>query len=240
VSNARQRMWAAALLFAGGCLALAGCSSTVHGNPMAAAPGAGASPHAGSAGPILPAQLPDLLTPSSTLSVSPSGALFEADMQAALFAGADPADCLGAAAYGTYPLLPHDYTGREARPQQDAAPNQHQLLEVSATYPSDFDAAGFLDSVRKTVSGCQSSITAWGDDNKKVTVTPGPLLPGVPDVAHWTTKLREDRWICDFSVIAKANAVYHLVTCSPDRSIDNEVLVTNPLAKIEELLHSTS
>ena len=45
---------------------------------------------------------------------------------------------------------------------------------------------------------------------------------------------------CDFSVIAKTNVVSQLVTCSPDRSIDNEALVTKRLAKIDELLHSTS
>jgi PknH-like extracellular domain len=217
--------------------ALVGCSTIVHGTPMASAPGSAAT---GSGGPILPAQLTDLLTPSSALSVTPGSPLFETDMQTALFAGADPEHCLGATAYGTYPLFPRDYTGREARTQQDAAQNQHQLLEVSATYPGDFDAAGFLDSVRKTVSDCQISVTAWGDDNKRLTVIPGPLLPADPEVAHWTTNIVGAQWVCDFSVIAKANVVSELVTCSPDRSIDNQVLVAKRLAKIDELLHSTS
>jgi hypothetical protein len=197
-------------------------------------------PRTTAVGPILPAQLPDLLTPSSSLSVAQGSPLFEGDMQASLFAGAEPAQCLGATAYGTYPLFPHDYTGREARTQEDTVQNQHQLLEVSATYPSNFDAAGFLATVRKTVSDCQIPVTAWGDDNKKLTVAPGPLLPTVPDVVHWTTKIVGDQWTCDFSVIAKANVVSQLVTCSPDRSIDNEALVTKRLAKIDELLHSTS
>jgi hypothetical protein len=242
VPNARRRTrthrtgiagvaWFVSLL----CLALAGCGTTVDGVPRAAIP-----PRAVSIGPILPAQLPDLLTPSTALSVTPGVQLAEQDMHAVLFAGADPADCLGATAYGTYPLFPTNYTGREARTQQDTVQNQHQLLEVSATYPSDFDASGFLDSVRKTVSGCQTSVTAWGDDNKKLTVAPGPLVPATPDVAHWTTKLLGDQWICDFSVIAKANVVSQIVTCSTDRSIDNQALVTKRLAKIEELLNSTS
>jgi hypothetical protein len=216
------------------CLALAGCITAVDGVPRTTTPGAV------SVGPILPAQLPELLTPSSALSVTPGIQLVETDMHAVLFAGADPADCLGATAYGTYPLFPTYYTGREARTQEDTVPNQHQLLEVSATYPSDFDASGFLDSVRRTVSRCQTSVTAWGDDDKKLTVVPGQLLPAVPDVAHWTTKILGDQWLCDFAVIAKANVVSQLVTCSPDRSIDNQALVTKRPAKIEELLNSTS
>jgi PknH-like extracellular domain len=217
------------------CIALAGCTAAVDGVPRAA------TPSAESVGPILPAQLPDLLTPSSALTVTPGLPLAERDMHAVLFAGADPADCLGATAYGTYPLFPANYTGREARTQEDAVvPNQHQLLEVSATYPGDFDASRFLDSVRKTVSACQLSVTAWGGDNKKLTVVPGPLSPAIPDVAHWTTNVLGERWICDFSVIAKANVVSQLVTCSPDRSIDHQALVAKRLAKIDELLNATS
>jgi hypothetical protein len=248
VPNARRRTEshrrgtsAVAWIFAAAlCIALAACSTTVDGIPKASAPGTPSPPRTTAVGPILPAQLPDLLTPSSSLSVTQGSPLFERDMQASLFAGADPAHCLGATAYGTYPLFPHDYTGREARTQEDTVQNQHQLLEVSATYPSNFDAADFLASARKTVSDCQIPVTAWGDDNKKLTVAPGPLLPTVPDVVHWTTKIVGDQWICDFSVIAKTNVVSQVVTCSPDRSIDNEALVTKRLAKIDELLHSTS
>jgi hypothetical protein len=86
--------------------------------------------------------------------------LIEQDMQAALFAGADPAECQGVVGFGRYTLFPRNYTGREARTQADRVTNQHRLLEVSATYPSDFDAVGFLDSVRKAVSGCQHPVTA--------------------------------------------------------------------------------
>ena len=52
-----------------------------------------------------------------------------------------PADCHGVVAFGRYPLFPTNYTGREARTQQDHRTDQHQLLEVSASYPADFDAA---------------------------------------------------------------------------------------------------
>lgn len=214
--------------------ALAGCNTVVSGTPVASKRGAASS------GPIYPAQLPDLLTPSRSLSVAAGIPLSEQDMQSALFAGADPAECQGVAGYGTYPLLPKNYTGREARTQADSVKDQHQLLEVSATYPSTFDAAGFLDSVRKAVSGCQRPITAWGDDQRKVTVDPSPLAQGSPDVAQWTTKLAGQQWICDFAVIAKANVVSEIVTCSPDRSIDIQSLVTKRLKKIEELLNSTA
>ena len=173
------------------CGALAGCSTVVSGAPVASKRGAASS------GPIYPAQLPDLLTPSQSLSVAAGSPLSEQDMQSALFAGADPADCQGVAGYGAYPLLPKDYTGREARTQSDSVKDQHQLLEVSATYPSKFDAAGFLDSVRKAVSGCQRPITAWGDDQRKLTVDPSPLAEGSPDAAQWTTKLAGQQWICD-------------------------------------------
>ncbi len=215
-----------------GLVALTGCRTTVAGVPNAAPTGAG------SAGAILPAQLPDLLTPSAALSVTPGFPLIESDMHAALFVGADPAGCLGATAYGTHPLFPPDYTGREARTQQDAVHDQHQLLEVSATYPRNFDAEAFLDSVRKQVTACQRTVTAWGADGKKLAVTTGPLLPAVPTVAHWTTRIIDDQWLCDFAVIAKANVVAQIVTCSSDRSIDNQKLVDQRLTKIDELLNS--
>ncbi|SON62192.1 hypothetical protein MSIMFI_03713 [Mycobacterium simulans] len=216
------------------CLALSGCSTVVTGT---------AKPATGSVaptGPIRPAQLEDLLMPSSWLAVVPDRPLVEDDMQSALFVGADPAECHGAAAFGRYPLLPTDYTGREARTQQDHLTNQHQLLEVSATYPSNFDAAGFLDSVRKTVSGCQRPVTAWGDDRRKMTVVPGTLVPSSPEVARWTTSLAGQQWICEFAVIAKANVVAEIVTCSADRSVDIQELVAKRLNKIEELLKSTA
>jgi hypothetical protein len=216
------------------CVALAGCSRTVDGAPAAATRG----PAAG--GPIQPAQLPDLLTPSLSLSVGADGPLAEQDLQSSLFAGANPAGCQGVVGYGHYPLFPTNYTGREARTQTDGVANTHQLLEVSATYPSAFNASGFLESVRRTVSGCQFPVIAWGDDEQKVTVTPGPLIPGSPDVAHWTTNLSGQQWLCDFAVIAKANVVSQIATCSTDHSIDNQALVTKRLKKIDELLNATA
>jgi hypothetical protein len=113
-------------------------------------------------------------------------------------------------------------------------------LEVSATYPSDFNAARFLDSVRKTVSGCQHPVTAWDDNERRMTVDPTPLIPGSPDVARWATNLSGHQWICDFAVIAKANVVSQIVTCSPDRTIDIQPLVTKRLKEIQELLNSTA
>jgi hypothetical protein len=227
-----QSLWRPLVLVL--CVALAGCSSVVAGTPKAATRGAASS------GPIYPAQLVDLLTPSLSFSVVPGSPLSEQDMQSALFVGADPAACQGVAGYGRYPLFPKNYTGREARTQADSMKNPHQLLEVSATYPSGFDAVGFLDSVRKSVSGCQRPVTAWGDDGRRMTVDPTPLAPGSPDVAQWTTKLAGKQWLCDFAVIAKANVVAEIVTCSPDRSIDIQALVTKRLKKIEELIKSTA
>ena len=74
-------------------------------------------------------------------------------------------------------------------------------------YPHDFDAARFVDSVRKTVSTCRHTVTAWADDEHRMTVTPGPLNASSPDVAPWTTTLSGQQWICDFAMIAKANVV---------------------------------
>lgn len=214
------------------CVALGGCTSVIAGTPKAA------KRHAASNGPIFPSQLVDLLTPSASLSVVAGSPLFEQDMQGALFIGADPAQCQGVAGYGGHALFPKNYTGREARTQSDGLKNQHQLLEVSATYPSGFDAAGFLDSVRKTVSDCQRPITSWGDDQRRATVNPAPLVPSSPEVAQWATKLAGDQWVCDFAIIAKANVVAQLVTCSLDHSVDIQALVAKRLKKIEELINS--
>ncbi|MFV8320846.1 sensor domain-containing protein [Mycobacterium sp. 23] len=216
------------------CVALAGCTSVVDGSPRAAARG----PSSG--GPIQPSQLEDLLTPSGSFSVVPSSPLTEDDMQSALFIGADPAECHGVVAFGRYPLFPTNYTGREARTQQDHRTDQHQLLEVSATYPASFDAAAFLDSIRKTVSGCQRPVTAWGDDGRKMTVNPAPLTQSPPEAVQWSTNLSGQQWICEFAVLAKANVVSEIVTCSPDRSVDIGTLVTKRLKKINELLNSRS
>ena len=216
------------------CVALSGCTSVVAGSPKVATGGAASS------GPIHPSQLDDLLTPPSSLSVVPGTPLFEDDMQAALFIGADPAQCHGVVAFGRYPLFPTNYTGREARTQDDRATNQHQLMEVSATYPTNFDAAGFLESIRKTVSGCQRTVTAWGDDGIKRTVDPAPLVVSSPEVAQWATNLAGQQWICEFAVIAKANVVSEIVTCSPDRSVDIQDLVTKRVEKINQLLNSTN
>ncbi|OBA82511.1 hypothetical protein A9W99_01970 [Mycobacterium sp. 1164966.3] len=217
----------------GVCLVLAGCTSVVVGTPKA-------GKHGASNGPIFPSQLVDLLTPSQSLSVVSGSPLFEQDMQSALFSGADPAECQGVAGYGGYALFPKNYTGREARTQSDALQNQHQLLEVSATYPSGFNAASFLDSVRNTVSGCQHPITSWGNDQRKVTVVPAALQPSTAEVAQWSTKLQGDQWICDFAVIAMANVVSQIVTCSPDHSVDIKALVAKRIKKIEELINSTA
>jgi hypothetical protein len=157
-----------------------------------------------------------------------------------MFVGADPAQCHGVVAFGQYPLFPSNYTGREARTQQDHLADQHQLLEVSASYPADFDASGFLGTVRKTVSGCQRPVTARGDDGHQMTVNPAPLVPSPSETAHWMTNLAGQKWICEFAVIAKANVVSETVTCSPDRSIDMETLITTQLKKIDELLKSRS
>ena len=221
--------WLALLL----CATLAGCSRTVDGAPEAAARGAAPS------GSIQPAQLADLLTPSSSLAVVPGRPLVEHDLQSALFVGANPAACQGVVGYGRHPLFPTNYTGREARTQVDSVPNQHQLLEVSATYPGDFNASRCLDSVRKKVSGCQLPVTAWGDDERRYTVNPDQLIPGSPEVVRWTTKLSGNQWICEFTVIAKSNVVSEIVACTADRSIDIEALVTQRLKKIDELLNFT-
>src|SRR5262245_10515042 len=162
------------------CLALAGCSRAVDGAPVPTVRDAAAGAL------IQPAQLADLLTPSASLAVEPGRPLFEDDMQADLFIRAEPAACHGVVGFGHYPLFPSNYTGREARTQLDNASDQHQLLEASATYPNDFDAARFLDSVRNTVSGCRHAVTAWVDDGLRMTVTPGSLIASSPDVAHWT------------------------------------------------------
>ena len=157
---------------------------------------------------------------------------------AALAAGADPAECHGVVGYGHYPLFPSNYTGREARTQRDNATNQHQLLEVSATYPSSFDAVRFLDSIRNTVSDCQHTVRAWGDDERKMTVIPTPLIAGSPDIARWTTNFPRQQWTCDFAVIAKANVISQIETCSHDRSIDIQPLVAKRLKEIQDLLSS--
>lgn len=217
------------------CVATAGCSHVVGGNPTMAGRGATAP-----GGPIQPSQLADLLTPSGSFSVVDTSPLTEDDMQSALFIGADPAECHGAVAFGRYPLFPSNYTGREARTQQDHQADQHQLLEASATYPANFDATGFLNSVRQTVSGCQRPVTAWGDDGRKMTVNPAPLSASAAEVARWATNLAGQRWICEFAVVAKANVVSEIVTCSPDRSVDIQALAAKRLKKIEELLKSTS
>ncbi|CAM2766836.1 sensor domain-containing protein [Mycobacterium intermedium] len=216
------------------CIALPGCTSVVSGIPKAAPRGAGSS------GPIQPSQLEDLLTPSASFSVVPNNPLTEDDMQAALFIGADPAKCHGAVAFGRFPLFPSNYTGREARTQQDHMKNQHQLLEVSAAYPRSFDAAGFLASVRNTVSDCQHPVSAWGDDERRMTVTPAPLIPSAPEIVHWMTNLTGQQWVCEFAVIAKANVVSEIVTCSPDRSVKIDPLATKRLEKINQLLSSTA
>ncbi|HTQ16161.1 MAG TPA: sensor domain-containing protein [Mycobacterium sp.] len=216
------------------CLVLAGCSNVVAGTPKAGKRGGGSN------GPIFPSQLVELLTPSEELSAVPGSPLFEQDMQNALFTSADPAECHGVAGYGGHHLFPNDYTGREARTQADALKNQHQLLEVSATYPSGFNAAAFLDSIRKLVSGCQHPITAWSDDQRKSTVDPTPLQAGSPEVVQWSTKLEGEQWFCDFAMIAKANVVAQIVTCSPDHSVDIKTLIAKRLKKIEELINSTA
>jgi PknH-like extracellular domain len=215
-------------------VALTGCASVIDGTPKAAKRGGGTN------GPIFPSQLVELLTPSSSLSVVSGSPLVELDMQAALFMGADPAECQGVAGYGGYALFPNTYTGREARTQSDNLKNQHQLLEVSATYPSGFDAAGFLESVRKIVSRCQHPITSWGDDERKVTVNPTPLVPSSPEVVHWATKLGSEQWFCDFVLIAKANVVSQIVACSTDHSVDIQALVAKRIKKIDELIASTA
>lgn len=216
------------------CVAVSGCSTVVAGTPRAA------SNHARSGGPIQPSQLEDLLTPSSSFSVLPDKPLVEDDMQSALFIGADPAECHGVVAFGRFPLFPTNYTGREARTQQDHQVSQHQLLEVSATYPSGFDATAFLESVRKSVTGCQLPITAWGDNGRRMTVNPSALVQSPPEVAQWATNLAGQQWVCQFAVIAKANVIAQIVTCSPDRSVDIQTLVAKRLKKIEELLRSTA
>ena len=71
--------------------------------------------------------------------------------------------------------VPHLGALDQHRTQDDRATNQHQLLEVLATYPSNFDAAAFLDSIRKTVAGCQRQVAAWGDDGIRRAVDPAPL-----------------------------------------------------------------
>jgi len=216
------------------CVALSGCTSVVDGRPQAAPRG----PTSG--GPIQPSQLEDLLTPSGSFSAVAGSALIEDDMQSALFIGADPADCHGVVAFGRYPLFPTNYTGREARTQQDHRTDQHQLLEVSATYPANFDAAAFLDSVRSSVSRCGHPVTAWGDDGHQMKVNPAPLTQSPPEVAQWMTNLAGQQWVCEFAVLAKANVVAEIVTCSPDRSVDIAALVTKRLKKINELLNSRS
>ena len=217
------------------CVAVCGCSRVIAGTPTNAQAGSRAA-----SGPIHPSQLDDLLTPSGSISVVNNSPLTEDDMQAALFVDADPSECHGAVAYGRYPLLPATYTGREARTQQDHLIDQHQLLEVSASYPSNFNATNFLNSVRKTVSACQRPVTAWGDGGHRTTVNPAPLSESPPEVARWLTNLAGQRWVCEFAVIAKANVVSEIVACSPDRAIDLEALVSKRLKKIEELLRSTS
>lgn len=214
-------------------VALAACTRAVDGAPTPGTPGAATS------GLIQPAQLVDLLTPSESLAMVPGMPLTEHDLQSVLFVGAAPAQCHGVVGFGHYPLFPTNYTGREARTQVDNAADRHQLLEASATYPSDFDAAHFLDSVRKTVSDCQHTVIAWGDDERKRPVKPASLIPGSADVAHWTTNLSDSQWICDFAIIAKANVVSQIETCSADRSFDIQPLITKRLKEIEDLLEST-
>lgn len=192
-----------------------------------------------SRGAIRPAQLNDLLTPSGSLEVIVGSPLREADLQAALFIGADPADCHGVVGFGRFPLIPTDYTGREARTQVDAA-DEHQLLEVSATYPASFDAAGYLTSLRSTVTDCQHPVRAWSDDQRRYRVDPAPLVATEPEVARWSTNLSGYRWICEFSVIAVANVISDIVTCSADRSIDIAALTATRLERIRQLLQSTA
>ncbi|MGH3724252.1 MAG: sensor domain-containing protein [Mycobacterium sp.] len=212
-------------------LAVTGCQRGVDGE-------ATADRRLDSAGPIQPAQLDQLLTPSLSLTVTPGKPLFETDMQSILWIGSDPAECQGVVGYGRYPLFPTDYTGREARTQIDNQSNQHQLLEASATYPGGFQAAKFLDSVRNKVAACQFPVAAWGDDGKRHTVTPTPVTPGSPDMVRWSTNLSADQWICEFTMIAKANVISQVVTCSADRSINNQVLSDARLKKIDELLNA--
>jgi hypothetical protein len=66
------------------------------------------------------------------------------------------------------------------------------------------------------------------------------LVATSPEVAQWATNLAGQQWICEFAVIAKANVVSEIVTCTPDRSVDIQALVTKRLEKINQLLNSTN
>jgi hypothetical protein len=90
------------------------------------------------------------------------------------------------------------------------------------------------------VTGCQHPVTACGDNERRMTVHPIPLIPGSPDVARWATNLSGHQWICDFEVIAKADVASQIVTCPPDRTIDIQPLVTKRLKEIQELLNPTT
>jgi len=71
-------------------------------------------------------------------------------------------------------------------------------------------------------------------------VDPTPLQAGSPEVVQWSTKLEGEQWFCDFAMIAKANVVAQIVTCSPDHSVDIQTLIAKRLKKIEELINSTA
>jgi len=162
----------------------------------------------------------NLLTPPSSLSVVPGTPLFEDDMQAALFIGADPANATASWLSAAIRCSRRTTRAGKPAPKTTAPPNQHQLLEVSATYPTNFDAAVFLDSIRKDVSGCQRTVTAWGDDGIKRTVDPAPLVASSPEVPSWATNLAGQQWICEFAVIAKAQ-----------RGVRDRHLLSRPLSR---------
>lgn len=205
---------------------LPGCAS--HGGHPNADPSA-------TVGPILPQSLTDLLVPSGHLSAEPGDPLVEQDLRQALFVSADPSTCFGAVGFGGQKLFPDGDANRVVRTQADQ--DQHQLLEASAVYPSSFDAARLLETVRTTVNACQFPVTSTDGAGHVARVQPSPLTdPQSSHIVTWSTSLTDVQWLCDFAVVAEANAMSELVTCSYDHKPNVLALARQRLETIERLM----
>ncbi|BBY26928.1 hypothetical protein GCM10023114_53180 [Mycolicibacterium sediminis] len=207
------------------CLVLAGCTRVIDdARPRADVP----------VGPIPVTQVDDLVSPEGKTRTDSDGNLFVA---------VDPERCAGLSREVEPPFI---VAGRPAA-QSGAvwdAPEEvggAGIVELLGVYPTTFDAAAAIATVRRTIDSCRGTVlSVRGTDGSHFDfdVLP-PVDSGSADIVLWSVN-DPSGWACDNAFTAAYNAAIEITSCNVTNGFDVLAMAKAARERIEALANTTA
>lgn len=207
------------------CLVLTGCTRVIDdARPRADVP----------VGPIPVTQVLDLVSPDGRTRT---------DSDADLFITVEPERCAGLSREVEPPFIVDGRPAAQSGAVWDVPEEVGGagIVELVGVYPTTFDAAAAITTVRRTIDSCRGTVlSVRGTDGSSLDfeVLP-PVESGSADIVLWSMNASSG-WACDNAFTAAFNAAIEITTCNVANGFDVLAMAKSARERIEALANTTA